>query len=198
MDGKFWDFWDPSGFKYRTDNKHLPFYSLIGTLEQVAHFPIKTHEGEPRFLLVSIDVQSGDSVAFDSYGKVVKDENNDSRYNEDGIPLTECKSEYGRYDESSTKYEHVISYPKGISVEHIIASSAFPLLFDYPGFEDDDSKDILKKKRTFWDGGYLSNTPLREVIQAHRDYWMDSKKIVPDLEVYIADTQSVILAKLVN
>jgi NTE family protein len=183
-DGKFWD---PSDFKYRTDNRHVPLYSLVDTLERVANFPIKTHEGEPRFILVSIDVQSGDSVAFDSYGKVVKDENNNAINGEDEIPQTECRSEYGNYDEHSKKYEHVISYPKGISIEHVIASSAFPLLFDYPSFEDDNSKSP-KKKRAFWDGGYLSNTPLREVIQAHRDYWMDSKEIVPDLEVYIADT----------
>ena len=41
----------------------------------------------------------------------------------------------------------------------------------------------------FWDGGFRSNTPLREVIQAHRDYWLKKRKQkeVPDLEVYIAD-----------
>jgi NTE family protein len=179
-DGKFWD---PLNFKFRTDNRHLPLFSLIDTLKKFTSFPIKTHEGEPRFLLVSIDVQSGDAVEFDSYGKVVKDENNKST-----IPTTECKSEYGQYDINSKKYEHIISYPEGISVEHVMASSAFPLLFDYPGFEDNNSKEIPNKKRIFWDGGYLSNTPLREVIQAHRDYWLDSKNEVPDLEVYIADT----------
>jgi hypothetical protein len=180
-DGKFSDPWN---FKYRTDNRHLPLYSLVDTLEKFASFPIKTHEGEPRFLLVSVDVQSGDTVTFDSYGKVVKDETN----KENRIPITECKSEYGQYDFNSKKYEHTISYPKGISAEHVIASSAFDLLFDYPGLEDDNSKVVPKNKRIFWDGGYLSNTPLREVIQAHRDDWLDSKNEVPDLEVYIADT----------
>jgi NTE family protein len=52
----------------------------------------------------------------------------------------------------------------------------------------------------YWDGGYRSNTPLREVIQAHRDYWLERARKehegeqdyeyegdVPDLEIYIAD-----------
>jgi hypothetical protein len=57
-----------------------------------------------------------------------------------------------------------------------------------------------KEERIFWDGGFRSNTPLREVIQAHRDYWLERAKKkhnneegyeyeidVPDLEVYVAD-----------
>jgi NTE family protein len=45
------------------------------------------------------------------------------------------------------------------------------------------------QEHIFWDGGFRSNTPLREVIQAHRDYWLKvrNQKEVPDLEVYIAD-----------
>jgi NTE family protein len=186
-----WDekFWDLSNLKYRTDNRHLPLYSLADTLQKFTSFPIKTQEGEPRFLLVSIDVQSGDTVTFDSYGKIVKDKNNEVKRNqENGIPMTECKSEYGQYDIYSNDYEHRISYPKDIPIEHVLASSAFDLLFDYPMFEDDNSKGVSKNKRVFWDGGYLSNTPLREVIQAHREYWLESRGEVPDLEVYIADT----------
>lgn len=52
----------------------------------------------------------------------------------------------------------------------------------------------------FWDGGILSNTPFRELLQAHRSYWKDvleaqdeqnnnndddNKYRIPDLEVYI-------------
>lgn len=48
-----------------------------------------------------------------------------------------------------------------------------------------------KTQRYFWDGGLLSNTPLRELLEAHRNYWLSVKKVgenaVPDLEVYIAD-----------
>ena len=41
----------------------------------------------------------------------------------------------------------------------------------------------------FWDGGIASNTPLRELIQAHKDYWQDVKGVakIPDLDVYIVD-----------
>ena len=40
------------------------------------------------------------------------------------------------------------------------------------------------------DGFYLSNTPLREVLQAHRDYWYKVKGMnenVPSLDIYIGD-----------
>ena len=41
--------------------------------------------------------------------------------------------------------------------------------------------------RYYWDGAYLSNTPLRELLHLHRYYWYDEKKekYVPHLEVYI-------------
>ena len=45
---------------------------------------------------------------------------------------------------------------------------------------------IIKKHRRFWDGGLLSNTPLREVIQAHQD--LKESDIPPSsLIVYIVD-----------
>lgn len=38
----------------------------------------------------------------------------------------------------------------------------------------------------YWDGGFASNTPLRGLIQSHRDWYLDHGRIVPDLaEVYI-------------
>jgi len=50
------------------------------------------------------------------------------------------------------------------------------------------TKTSDKERRIFWDGGIRSNTPLRELIQAHTDYWRDKKEHgIPDLEVYIAD-----------
>ncbi len=34
----------------------------------------------------------------------------------------------------------------------------------------------------------MSNTPLRELLQAHRDYWHKVRNmVVPDLEVYIVN-----------
>jgi hypothetical protein len=29
-----------------------------------------------------------------------------------------------------------------------------------------------EEEHIFWDRGFRSNTPLREVLQAHRDYWL--------------------------
>ena len=62
-----------------------------------------------------------------------------------------------------------------------MASASIPLFYDY---------EIIQRHK-FWDGGILSNTPLREVLQAHRDYWFKTigkekpESKVPDLEVYI-------------
>jgi predicted acylesterase/phospholipase RssA len=75
---------------------------------------------------------------------------------------------------------------KGINMKHLKASAAVPVYFEYV--------DIDGEK--FCDGGILSNTPLRELIQYHRDYWLDyvDKQLssvektnvkVPDLEIYV-------------
>ncbi len=74
-----------------------------------------------------------------------------------------------------------ILYQEGLDIKHLKTSiTSFPS-YIYPTLKTDDG-DI----RTFWDGVFLSNTPLREVIQAHRDYWHKNKnEYVPDLEIYI-------------
>ncbi len=43
--------------------------------------------------------------------------------------------------------------------------------------------------RKFWDGGLLSNTPLTELLESHRDYWINVEKNeqAPDLEVCIVN-----------
>jgi NTE family protein len=82
-------------------------------------------------------------------------------------------------------------------VEHVMASASVPVHYDYaivPEIYDYDKCETEKRSETmtsntathrrFWDGGILSNTPLTEVIQAHRD----SKNIPPaPLKVYIVD-----------
>jgi NTE family protein len=173
--GKFFDFFEQSNYMPRPDNKHYASFSLKRTLEQFADFPIKTKEGEPRFLLVTVDVQTGDAVTFDSYSKEAK-----------------------YHDDKNTTYNH-----NGIEIEHALATGTFPDFFDYPKFKVNNVEMGIKneEEHIFWDGGFRSNTPLREVIQAHRDYWhkirkhtkeeeQDEDKLendVPDLEVYIAD-----------
>ena len=92
--------------------------------------------------------------------------------------------------------------------EHIMASASVPehydytlvpKEYDYTKTEEEKSVDIqsndLDNYSRFWDGGVLSNTPLRELIQSHQDYWTlveniadsNSTRSIPDLEVYIVD-----------
>lgn len=53
-----------------------------------------------------------------------------------------------------------------------------------------------KAPRYFWDGGILSSTPLRELIQSHEDYWFSvvgnekDDAVDSDLDVYIVDVWS--------
>ena len=42
-----------------------------------------------------------------------------------------------------------------------MASATLPEFYDY--------EEIYGRK--FWDGGMFSNTPIRELIQAHKDFW---------------------------
>lgn len=154
--GRFFDFTDRSNSRPRVDNKHFVLFSLKETLQKLAHFPIeiekeqKTKEDQPRFLLVTVDVKTDDAVTFDSYSK-------ETKYHED---------------------KNSIHYEKGIEIEHALASGTFPGIFDYPKFKVDNNSKLesTNHERIFWDGGYRSNTPLREVIQAHRDYWHKIRK----------------------
>jgi len=173
--GKFFDFFERSNYLPRPDNKHYVLFSLKRTLDRFADFPIKTKEGEPRFLLVTVDVQTGDAVTFDSYFEETK-----------------------YHNERNTAYNQ-----NGIGIDHGLATGTFPDFFDYPKFKVDNAEMSIKngEEHIFWDGGFRSNTPLREVIQAHRDYWhkkrkrskeeeQDKDKLendVPDLEIYISD-----------
>ena len=156
----------------RPDNKHFPIFSLKTTIQKFARFPIKTtkEKCEPRFLLVTVDVKTGDAVTFDSYSEKIK-------YHKD---------------------QNFISCGNGIELDHVLASGTFPGFFDYPKIQIEN--ETIKENHVFWDGGFRSNTPLRELIQAHRDYWhktvndpnderseSEKEDDVPDLEVYIAD-----------
>jgi len=120
--------------------------------------PIKTdfQKGEPRLLLVAIDIQDATStVTFDSYL---------------------CESRYK--DGSHPQLEHIIRYPEGISMKHVKASMSPHTILDYPWLEDEQvvGSSSNRKRRYFWDGAYLSNTPLREVLHLHRFYWYTVQK----------------------
>jgi len=184
-DGRFLD---PSNTWYLYSNDPLK-----KTLEKFVKFPIATsyEKKEPRLLLVTIDVQDGSTVVFDSYEK------------EDGTR----KTEYGRYGPEFARehndhegYEYVIRYEDGIEVDFVLASGSVPVNYDYTKLVVENCSNehevknkneevkkspsrytINKKVRYFWDGGIIANTPLREAIIEHRRYWHFVRKSEPPL-----------------
>ena len=152
---------------------------LQNSIEKFAKFPIATNydKGEPRLLVVSTDVAEGTTVTFDSYEK--------------GKDLNGKEIRKIVYREVSQERPIVIEYNDGVKIQHVMASASLPEFYEY--------EEINGRK--FWDGGILSNTPIREVIQAHKEFWeykIGSKElensvldegnlIVPDLELYIVN-----------
>ncbi len=71
----------------------------------------------------------------------------------------------------------------GITIDHIMASDTVSLFYKFRVIHG----------RSLYDGGFLSNTPLRELLQAHRDYWTrvagNVKAKIPDLDVYIVNVR---------
>lgn len=167
-------------------------------LSSFVDFPIKTsfEKGQPRLLLTSVDVQDYTSpVVFDSYEKL-----HPAPQGEDGGNTAEQEvhredgnwfSEYG-----STQNPHVVFY-QGIGPDQVLASALGKYSINHPTIFD----AATKTKRELWDGGYLSNTPLRELLGSHRKYWREyhNKKNnnrqvkpghfadIPELEVYIVN-----------
>src|SRR5215212_1414432 len=60
----------------------------------------------------------------------------------------------------------------GISLKHVIASAAVPKNFPY---EEIDG-------RKYWDGGIVSNTPLRELISEHTIFWKEKLELGSEKE----------------
>ncbi|MFL6481722.1 MAG: patatin-like phospholipase family protein [Nitrososphaera sp.] len=149
-------------------------------------YPIKTSfdKGEPRLILVSVDMlDATTAVAFDSYA-----DQNDI-----------CVTEYG-----DNEFKHIIEYPEGITIKHVIASMSTHLRYKYQEMKvknkDEGRKEEERESRLFWDGAYLSNTPLRELLHMHKNYWQNVRKetvelgegkesitLAPDLEIYIVN-----------
>jgi NTE family protein len=169
----------------RFDNR--PLARAVKKYWDYKRHPIKTSfdKLEPRLILVSVDMlDATTAVAFDSYA------------NENNI----CVSEYG-----DDKFKHTIEYPEGITIDHVIASSSTHLRYKYPQMKvknagSDHPQEVGKEEfRFFWDGAYLSNTPLRELLHMHKHYWQNVRKetveleevgevtLAPDLEVYIVN-----------
>jgi predicted acylesterase/phospholipase RssA len=184
-DGRFFDdFAAPVNTWYRYDNA-----PLRKSITDYARFPIATsfsgaqeqEKRQPRLLMVSVDVQSGALFTFDSYG---------SGGNKGADQPSTRRSEAVDYAKSadgagSTAIE--IKYDEGITADHVMASSSVPVHYDSVGVPI-DSSNPARGSRRFWDGGVSSNTPLRQLIQAHEDYyWNLVSGEIPDLNVYIAN-----------
>jgi len=117
---------------------------LRKSIEKFAKFPIATNfdKGEPRLLIISVDAAEGTTVTFDSYET------------EQGKRETE-------YGDSHLGKSVIIKYNEGIGIKHIMASSTMPEVYAYEDIEG----------RKFWDGGLLSNTPVKELLEAHKKFW---------------------------
>ena len=185
-------FFDPVNTWYLYSNE-----PLRKSIEKYAKFPIATsfENNEPRLLLVSVDVQEGSPVVFDSYVK--EDGSRKSEYGDYG-------PEFARGDNEHEGYEHLIRYDNGIPVDFVLASGSVPVNYDYTKLIVEDYGDGArikhnnknnnssnssasnKKIRSFWDGGILANTPLRETIIEHGKYWqLVRKSEVPPLRIGI-------------
>jgi NTE family protein len=196
---------------------------LRNYLSKFIDFPIKTslEEGQPRLLLTSVDIQDFTSpVVFDSYQKLhdapVKHSAAVERKVKEGSSNSSCGSSrsngngngddgsgsgrwYSEYGNSESR--HVVFYD-GIGPDQVLSSALGKYAIDHPHIEDSNTGTM----RQLWDGGYLSNTPLRELLTAHKTYWMEylrrdrssSKREgaggdevmigqTPELEVYIVN-----------
>ena len=91
-----------------------------------------------------------------------------SNYNNEYMPGNSedyvWTSIYG--DENNSARKHVVSY-NGIDNDILMASCLFPYSSHHTTLYD----LVTKEKRTLWDGAFLSNTPLRELLQKHKDFW---------------------------
>jgi NTE family protein len=181
-------FFDLANQWYRFDNGPLK-----KSLETFAKFPIATRQedNQPRLILTAVDVAEGFPVVFDSYAK------------KDGTR----KTEYGRYIvdkkisdddeientiEKEIGFEHIIRYDKGITADHVIASAAVPVSYDYVKLEADSydphTGNYEKNIRHFWDGGLLSNTPFLQLVTSQRQYWYQVRGLkskLPQLQICI-------------
>jgi NTE family protein len=161
---------------------HYDNTPLKESIKQYVKFPLATsffpkEKPQPRLLMVSVDVVTGAIVTFDSYEK-----------DKNGTRSSEFEDYAKEQKKKVDKKENTLMYRDGIQADHVIASSSVPINYDYAEVNV-DYDDPSKGTRKFWDGGLLSNTPLRELIQSHENYWkvMGGGWNIPDLEVYIAN-----------
>ena len=92
----------------------------------------------PRLLVVAVDVEKGQDITFDSYEK-----NDGTR-----------RSDYHEYDEQINEDKSLppftLTYNKGITLDHVMASASVPVNYDYAHVPIDSSKPS-KGNKAFWD-----------------------------------------------
>ena len=101
------------------------------------------------------------------------------------------------YGNENIKQKHRVRYHKGIGIEHLLTTMSSHIRLNFPKLnaitgevENDQIIEGIMSPCPFMDGFYLSNTPSREALQSHRDYWYKAKGIedhVPFLDIYIGD-----------
>lgn len=164
---------------------------LRQSIQNYASLPISTSikSKQPRLLVFSVDVAEGITVAFDSYPKA------------DGSRKSEYKHK------SNRKQKEIVIRYDGVTIDQIMASGTIPEFYKYApvpidstGTQKNDESTIKfaksgennDKVRYFTDGGVLSNTPFRELLNAHKEYWKGVEKMdeIPDLDVYIVNVHA--------
>ena len=156
---------------------------LVETMKQFCTSPLKikteknNEEIQPRLLIISVDVEDITTpVVFDSFSNKERETDKFSWH-----------SEYGLDSDGNPKFR--INYDDGIEMKHIESSMATPIRYDYPKFIVTNIQEKNEEERTFWDGAFLANTPLRQVMRSHRKYWKDrgEEDNIPDLEIFIVN-----------
>ncbi len=172
-DNKFFDSDNPMAKRVMLNEE--PLKKLI---VDFGKFPVGTciDKGEPRLLVTAVDIAEGITVTFDSYKKSDGKRKTVYRPGEKYRHIKNSKYFDRKEDDSN---QIVIEYDEGIQIDHIMARGTLPDFYD----------PIEICKRSFWDGGILSNTPLKELLEAHRDYWVnvEDQCEAPDLEVYVVN-----------
>ena len=156
LDNKFGDQKDNLWFYHKSDpleNTIVKYSVDRNQSNKKMRIATSMEKGQPRLLVISVDVANGKTETFDSYHRGSEDPNN-SLYEGDGI-----------------------------TIDHIMASGTLPVFYEF--------RKLGESQRQFCDGGLLSNTPFRELLHAHKDYWLGiintDKDKIPDLEVYIVN-----------
>ena len=107
-------------------------------------------------------------------------------------PLKESIEKYAKFP-IATSFDKKQPRLLVISVDVLDAATVTFDSYEKPNGKRESKYINYNEKREdstnyFWDGSILSNTPIRELIQTHRDYWKEAQRYgVPDLEIYIVD-----------